>query len=94
MDESPVQTLEKAPVQRLIWTGGLTSLSHLERHEEFNASKGDNALLFLKTDRNPSITVATRMGPWVSRITSRSICIALPSVEEIPEVALVTRQEP
>ena len=27
---------------RLIWTGGLTSLGHLERNAEFNASKGDD----------------------------------------------------
>ena len=28
--------------------------------QEFNASKGDDALLFLKMDRNPNITVPTR----------------------------------
>ena len=60
MSESPVKTLEKAVVLRLIWIGGITSLWYLERHTEFNASKGDNALLFLKMDRNPNITVPTR----------------------------------
>ena len=60
MSESPVETLEKAVGLRLIWIGGITSLCHLERHTEFNASKGDDALLFLKMDRNPNITVPTR----------------------------------
>ena len=43
MSESPVDTLEKALVPHLISTGGLKSLWHLERHTEFNASKGDDA---------------------------------------------------
>ena len=43
MSESPVETLEKAVGLRPIWTGGIISLSHLERHTEFNASTGDNA---------------------------------------------------
>ena len=60
MSESPVETLEKALCLRLIWTGGITSHLHLERHTEFNASKGDDALLFLKMDRNPNFTVPTR----------------------------------
>ena len=47
MSESPVETLEKAVGVGLIWTGGITSLRHLERHTEFSASKGDEALLFL-----------------------------------------------
>ena len=59
MSESPVQTLEKAVVLRLLWIGGITSLDHLERHREFNASKGDYAVQFLKMDRNPNITVPT-----------------------------------
>ena len=46
MSESPVETLEKAVGLCLIWTGGIISLLHLERHMEFNASKGDDALLF------------------------------------------------
>ena len=36
MSESPVETLEKAVGLGLIWTGGITSLSHLERHTESN----------------------------------------------------------
>ena len=60
MSDSPVETLEIAVSLRLTWTGGITSLCHLERHTEFNASKGDNALLFLRMDRNPNITVPTR----------------------------------
>ena len=43
MSESPVETLEKSIVLRLIWIGGITSLCHLERHTEFKASKGDDA---------------------------------------------------
>ena len=57
------------------------------------ASKGDDARLLLKIDRNPNITVASRNGHLFSRLISNSICIALPSQEEIPEVSLVTRQE-
>ena len=60
MSESPVETLEKAVRLRLIWIGGVTSLRHLERNTDFNASKGDDALLVLKMDRNPNITVPTR----------------------------------
>ena len=41
--EFPLETLEKAIVLRLIWIGGITSLSYLERHTEFKASKGDDA---------------------------------------------------
>ena len=59
MSESLVEALKKAVGLRLIWTGGITSLCHLEKHTEFNASKGDDALLFLKMDRNPNITVPT-----------------------------------
>ena len=58
--ESPVEILEKAVGLRLICTGGIISLGHLERHMEFNASKRDDAFLFLKMDRNPNITVPTR----------------------------------
>ena len=57
MSESPVETLEKAVALGLIWTGGITSLSHLERHTESNASTGDDALLFLKMDRKPNNSV-------------------------------------
>ena len=38
ISESPVETLEKAVGFCLIWPMGLTSLSTLERHMEFNAS--------------------------------------------------------
>ena len=38
MAESPMETLEKAIVFRIIWTGGLTSLLTLERYTEFIAS--------------------------------------------------------
>ena len=80
MSESPVETLEKAVVLHVIWTGGITSLWHLERHTEFNASKGDDALLFLKIDRNPKIFLETRKGCLVSHLTSRSISIILSSL--------------
>ena len=47
----------------------------------------------LKIDRNPSITVATRKGPSVSRLTLRNVHIPLPILEVIPEVSLITRQK-
>ena len=75
-----MEALEKALVSRVIWTGGLTSLLHLERHAEFNASKDDDARLLLKIDRKPNITVATRKGPSVSHLTWRSVRIALQSL--------------
>ena len=93
LPESPVETLEKALGPRLIWTGGLTSLWNFKRHMEFSASKGDDAWLFLKIDRNPNIPVTTGKGRVVSRLTWRSVYIARPSLEEIPEVSLVIRQE-
>ena len=43
MSESLEETIEKAIVLRLIWIGGITSLSYLERHTEFKALKGDDA---------------------------------------------------
>ena len=60
---------------------------------EFNASKGDNACLFLKIDRKPNVNAATRKGHYISGLTSRNVLIALPSLMEIPEVSLITRQE-
>ena len=78
MSESPVETLEKAIVLRLIWIGGITSLWYLKRHKEFKASKGDDAWLFLIIDRKTNITVETRKGRLVSHLTSRSVCIILP----------------
>ena len=80
MSESPVETLEKAIVLRLIWIGEITSLWYLERHTEFKASKGDDAWLFLKMDRNPNITVPTRKWALVSCLTSRRVHIVLPSL--------------
>ena len=38
--------------------------------------------------------VATGKGPWVSCLTSRSILIALPSLEETPEVSLILDRSP
>ena len=80
MSECPVQTLEKAIVLHLLWIGGITSLWYLERHTEFKASKGDDAWLFLKMDRNPKITFQARKWALVSCLTSRSIHIVLPSL--------------
>ena len=80
MSESPVETLEKAAVLRLIWTGGIISIWHPERHTKLKASKGDHALLFLKMDRNPNITVPT--GKWTSVycFTFRCVRIILLSI--------------
>ena len=64
MSESPVETLDKVIVLRLIWIGVITSLWYLERHTEFKASKGDDAWLFLKMDRNPNITLPLESEPW------------------------------
>ena len=63
------------------------------RQAEFNASKDDVACLFLKIERNPTITLATGNGNWVTRLTSRSTHIAVPILVEIPEFSLVTIQE-
>ena len=93
MSESPVQTLEKALVSRLITTGTPTSLWQLEGNAEFKTSKGDDAWLLLNLYRNPNIPVATGKGPCVSRLTSRGFPIALTSLEENLEVSLTTRQE-
>ena len=57
---------------------GFRSLWPLERHMEWNASKADDAWLFLKINRKPNITVPTRKWTSVSCLTSRSIHIALP----------------
>ena len=63
MSEYPVYTLEKAVGSPLIWTVAITYLWHLERHTEFTDSKGDDAWLFMKMDRNPSITVQLESEP-------------------------------
>ena len=93
MSEYPVETLEKALVPRLILRRGLTSILHLEMHADFNPSKDDNVCLLLIIDKNPNIPVATGKGHWVSSLRSRSVPITLPSLEEISEVSLITRQE-
>ena len=43
MTESPMETLEKDIVIHLFWTEGLTPFCHIERCDEFIASKGDDA---------------------------------------------------
>ena len=80
MSESPVETLEKAMVLNLFWTDGLTSISDFESCAEFNASKGDDAWLFVKIDRNTNINVPNNKGRLASRLTSRSVCTFLPSI--------------
>ena len=80
MSESPVESLEKTLVPRLIWTGGPQIPWHLERPAGFKALKGEEAWLFLKIDRNPKISVETRKGSLVSQLTSRSLCIILPNL--------------
>ena len=80
MSETPVETLENVVVLRLFWIGGITSLWYVESHMEFKASKGDDAWLFLKMERNTNITVPTRKWALVSWLTSRSVHIVLPSL--------------
>ena len=80
MSESPIETLQKALGLYLISKRGLTFLWHLERHTEFSASKVDDAWLFLYIVKNPNITMPTRKWPLVSRLTSRSVRIVLPSL--------------
>ena len=80
MSESLVETLEKAIVLNLFWTEILRSLWHFERCAEFNASKGDNAWLFVKIDTNTNRTVPTNKGCLASSLTSRSVRIFLPSL--------------
>ena len=80
VSEYLVETLENAVVLRLICIGVIISLGYIESRTEFKASKGDDAWLFLKIDRNPNITVPTRKWAWVSCLTSRSVHIFLPSL--------------
>ena len=80
MTESPVETLEIAIDLHLFWTEGLTSLWHIECCAEFSASKGDDAWLFLKIDRNTNITVPTNKGSLASCLNSRSVHIVLSSL--------------
>ena len=55
--------------------------------------KGDDAWLFLKIYRNINITVLTRKGRLVSRLTSRSVRIVLPSLVYIHVVSVIIRQD-
>ena len=80
MTESPVETLEKAIVLHLFRTESLTSFGHIERCAEFSASKGDDVCLFVKIDRNTSITVPTNKGRFSPRLTFSSVRIVLPSL--------------
>ena len=80
MTKSPVETLEKAIVLHLFWTEGLTSFWHIERCAVFMASKGDDAWLFVKIDRNSNITVPTNKGRLASRLTFSSVRTMLPSL--------------
>ena len=80
MSEYTVETLEKSIVLNLFWTEGLISIWYFERCADFNASKCDDAWLFMKIDRNTNITVPSNKGRLASRLTSRSVCIFLPSI--------------
>ena len=80
MSESPVETLEKAIVLNVFWTEGLTSIWDFERCTEFSASKGDDAWHFVKIDRNTNITVPTNKECLANWLTSRRVCIFLPSI--------------
>ena len=80
MTESPVETLEKGTVIHLFSTEGLTSFWHIERCAEFIASKGDDAWLFVKIDRNTNITVPTNKGRLASRLTFSRVRSVLPSL--------------
>ena len=80
ISESPVETLEKTMVLNVFWTEGLISVWDFERCAEFNASKGDDAWLFVKIDRNTNITVPTNKGRLASRLNSSSLRIVLPSL--------------
>ena len=80
VSKSPLETLLKALGLHLIWTMDLTTLWHLDRFAESSASKVDDACLFLNIVRNPNITVPNWKLPLVSCLTSRSVCIVLPSL--------------
>ena len=47
---------------------------------EFIASKGDDASLFVKIDRNTNITVPTNKGCLASCLTFSSVLTVLPSL--------------
>ena len=65
---------------------------HFERHSEFNSSKVDDYWHFMKIDRNPNITMPTRKRDLNSHLTSRSVCIVLPSLVYISQVSVIPRQ--
>ena len=80
MSESSVETLEKDLGLCLFWARGHTFLWHLERCAEFSDSKGDDAWLFLKIDRNTNIILPTNKGRLDSCLIFRSVRIVLPSL--------------
>ena len=80
MNESPVETLQKAIVFQLFGTEGHTSFWHIERCTEFIASKVDDAWVFEKIDRNTNIIVPTNKACLASCLTSSSLYIVLPSL--------------
>ena len=75
-----METLEKAIVLHHFWTEGLTSFCHIEKCAEFIVSRGDDALLFVKIDRNTNITVPTNKGRLASRLKFSSVRTVLPSL--------------
>ena len=56
------------------------------------ASKGDDALLFIKIDRNTNISVPTNKGRLASRLSFSSVRTVVPSLVQLPEVAVLPRQ--
>ena len=100
MSESPVESLEKA--KESLEKDKVPALSGQESSHPFDTLRGTQSSMlqkvtmpdsFFKIVTNPNITVATRKVAWVSHLTSRSVRIDLPSLEEIPEVPFVTRLE-
>ena len=80
ISESPVETLEKAIVLRLIGIGGITSLWYLERHTEFKASKGDDAWLVWKWIGIPiSLFQVESEHGLLTHLQKRPYCPAKPS---------------
>ena len=92
MSESPVETLEKGLGLHFILKIGLTCLWQRESHVEFTASDFDDAWQYFNIVRNPNITLSNRKRDLNSHLTSRSVCIFLPSLVYIPEFSLTPRQ--
>ena len=90
----PCRTLEKALGLHFISKMCLTCLWQLESHVEFTASNFDDACQFFNIVRNPDFTVSNRKRDVDSHLTSRSVCIFLPSLVYIPELSLIPRQVP